>query len=241
MSSMHTALVSIEQLDGAILAYADEITEALAIEQAGLPQEGRSIDLLAKITEVLVSQQQEAVDEIVSGLLGLDDMIALAQRKADRFLVQKAKLDAARVKIRIHILNWIDANLPGNNRKLQGKLFFLRTQGTGGVEPLLYQESEVPREHFIVRPNLTLPAAVTTEQIEALKCFLEKFIPGAHVEVDTAKTELDEPSVRMALTAGLRIQGARLGDRGRHLRHSDPKKQKPRLVATPVPALAVET
>ena len=231
MSDLHHALVSLEQLDGAIMAYADQLEEALAVQQEGLPVEGRSVDLLARITEVLIAKEEEAIDEIVSGLLGLKDLKALARSKADRFLAYFAKLDAAEDEIRIHILNWIDANLPADNRKLQGKLFFLRTQGNGGLPALVVKdETLVPREYFVHRSKLILPAAATAEQIETLQAFLEEFIPGARVEglVLDAEPELDEPAVRMALSAQLDVPGAAL-QQGRHLRHSDPKKPKKAL------------
>ena len=248
MSDLHHALVSLEQLDAAILSYADQLEEALAAQQEGTRAEGRSIDLLARITEVLIAKEKDAIDEIVGGLLGLGEMIALAQAKADRFLVQKAKLDDARTKIRLHILNWIDANLPADNRKLQGNLFFLRTQGNGGLPALVVKdETLVPREYFAIRPKLVLPAAVTEEQIETLQAFLEQFIPGARLELDPKRPapglpapELDEAAVRMALSAQLDVPGARL-EQGRHLRHSDPKKTKKAPATLPSALAAVET
>lgn len=226
MSDTHHALVSLEQLDAAIMVYADQLEEALLAEAEGRPPEGRSADLLANITNVLIAKEKDAIDQIVAGLLGLDEMIALAQQKADRYLVQRDKLDEARTKIRLHILNWIDANLPLDNRKLQGHLFFIRTQGNGGIPALIVKdETQVPREYFVKRPKLTLPASVTAEQIETLQAFLEQFIPDARIEGLDGAPELDEAAVRMTLTAKLDVPGARL-EQGRHVRHSDPKKDE---------------
>lgn len=243
-NTLQRVVFSLDQLHGAILRYADQLEEALQAKDDGRPEEGPSLDLLAAIKQVLESKQAEAIDTIVEALNDHEDNMALCQQKIDKLRVAWEKMDAARTKIRLFLLNWIDGNLPEDARKLQGRLWWIRTQNNGGLPALVVrEETAVPREYFIVRPKLTLPATITEEQVETLQAFLEQFIPSARIEGLDKKPELDEDAVRMALGAQLDVPGCRL-ERGRQLRHSKPKAA-PRLPrgakALPTPPESVQS
>lgn len=213
---------TLAQLDTAIVRYADALEEA--IEQG----DEKKATLLAELTAALQSQQEEVIDQIVSGLVALDDQIGFAQQRADLYLGAKHKFEAAKDRIRVHIQGYIDHNLPEDNRKLQGKLFWIRTQANSQDAVRVLDESKVPANYFSLNSKLTLPAAVTAEQIEALREFLAAYIPGASVDgIEKAEPELNTDYVRLAAEAKVEVPGV-VVERGRHLRHSKRKPSAPR-------------
>lgn len=209
--------LTLEQLDTAIVHYADALEEAL--EQG----DDRKASLLLELTTALQSQEEQVIDRIVSGLVALDDQIGFAQQRADLYLAAKEKLEAAKAKIRVHIQTYIDQNLPEDNRKLQGKLFWIRTQTNSQDVVRVLDEARIPKTFFSIHGKLVLPASVRPEQLEALREFLVAYIPGASVDgLENAKPELNNDHVRLAAEAKLEVPGVVL-ERGRHLRHSKRK------------------
>jgi hypothetical protein len=215
----------LEQLDGALLAYAHHLDEAL--------EEGddHKADLLLRITEALVSREKEVVDQLVEGLNGLEDQIAYAQKKANLYLAAKERIEMAREKIRLHVQNHIDHNLPEDNRRLDGKLFWIRTQANSSMAVRIDDPAAVPPEYQTCTVKLVLPAGDTVAelagQLDTLQLFMSEFCPGARIDgtvEDLLKSKaVDGAGVRLALDAGIPVPGARL-ERGRHLRHSKPKR-----------------
>jgi len=218
MAGPESAPFALAQLDVALVRYTDEMTESV---QAG---DGGRAELLLRVTDALETRREEVIDNVVLKLNDMEDHMALAQAQADRFLIYREKLSDVYTTVRLHILNYIDKKLPEDNRKLAGKLFWLRTQPNGGAAALeIPDETKVPKEYFTHGVKVELPNGADPAYLRAA---LEQFYPGATVAVDEGPAKLNTDLVREALLKGTEVPGASL-NRGRHLRFSKPTGTAP--------------
>lgn len=207
--------LTLEQLDTAIIRYAADLEQAI--------EEGdeHRVTLLERITEALDKDRLETVDTIAGALHAQELQMELAQRRAEAFLVVRDRIAAAHEKMRLHILNYIDTNFPEDQRRLDGKLLWIRTQANS-ADALRTDELAVPAEYRSAPVTIMVPDP-SQEFTDMLQAFLERFAKGSRIE-SVGKVAIDEQSIRLAIQTGMTVPGAKL-ERGRHLRFSKPKAE----------------
>lgn len=221
--------LTLEQLDVALDRFIDELETAL--EAGNEPRAG----LLLELTQALESKREDVIDGVVRRLVYLESQVDAAKAQVDLYRAAQQRLENAYDKIRIHIQNYIDQHCPPDNPKLTGKVLWLRTQQNSVASLYVYNEPAVPASYRGTPLKVMLPASVAPDFRETLQAFLDNFAPGARIE-KLDDPEVDTASLRAALDAGLKVDGARL-ERGRHLRFSKPKKSKAESLPDAAPVL----
>jgi hypothetical protein len=130
---------------------------------------------------------------------------AVAQAEEAKQMIAKAEKNSETVKrIKQMVLEVMQEF---GEKKLPGRLFTISRQGNGGVQPLtIAQPDLVPLE--MKRVTVELKATVVED-------FAEQFAGQYRV---TRQAEPDAKDIRVALERGEGVMGARLEERGEHIR-----------------------
>ena len=132
-------LMALEQLQAILKRIPDQIEEALEADDTG------RVPLLVALDDALQERRAEQVDTITQFILLLEGQAVLYQQQADVYQAEADKLTAAHGRIKAHVQDWIDRNLPEDAPKLTGKTSVLRTQQNTQAK-LTYDAAAVPRE-----------------------------------------------------------------------------------------------
>lgn len=94
-------------------------------------------------------------------------------------------------------------------KKLPGRLFTITRQGNGGLSPLLIAQPDlIPDRLKMVMVKMSLDAWQ----------HMRKFFEGAQVACEVSAPEPNGSAIRGILERGEGVPGARIGDRGEHVR-----------------------
>lgn len=185
-----------------------------------------------ELLELIEARDVAEQDGDAEAVAAMDQQIAayldLADEKIDSFayLIIKREDDAAACEARIEDLRVKATRLRDSaarlksfamefirriGRPLKSKEFTMRVQGNGGIEPLEVTDMAKIQDTY-KRITVTMP-------LEAWKSLVEDTWAAGEI-TSKGRIEVDGTLIRQCLKHGVKVDGAKLLDRGFHLRLS---------------------
>jgi hypothetical protein len=212
-----SSLLMIENALSDLMENRAEVEAEIAFTPAQVESRRASLEEFDKAIVEYVTKEIRKVDNIARWLIEM-------KLRREAIAAERARLGGIQSQIERQETRIKDLVLQvmrdfGDVKKLTGSIGSLRRQNNGGIAPLeIPQPDLVPNS--LKRITITLPFEVWQFILDgdydvAAPCAI---VSAVHAANDKAYAEPDPKAIREALESDVGVPGARLADRGEHLR-----------------------